>query len=826
MELMTGIWRDLILAVRSLAKSRAFTLVCVVSLGIGMAPVIAIQYGVRIFTTPPPGLDTEGLVEVVTTQAGRRPAADRWSYPDFVDLRAAQTGVSMTGWAGGEARATLPGGGETARVDALFVSANYFDIMGKALVRGRGFEPGAGPTVVLAYDFWQRRLGSDPGVVGTSIDINGTRCIVAGIAPEHFGGHLPHQDADLFLPLEQHPSFAEPRARLDRAGTGVHIHGRLAAGVSVEQASAAIAALTSQLAREYPASNEFVAGRVAPYHPIGNIEGEDLAVIVAVWQTFTMIPLIVVCLNVSGMVQVRSAMRERELTIRQAIGASRRRLVQLLLAESLVLAAAGGALAALVLFNLPAIGSWWLGEPIPIQMQEALRVDLSMLGICAGICLVTSLVCGWLPALRFSRPAIMSVLKDEAGSGGIRAGRVHRVTSGLQVAIAVPLLVLSAVSLERVRATASADFGFDVESLYAAPLDRTPAGDDPGFQVREVIANLAQTNGVASATVADGLPLDFRYRLAKVGSAAPASSPPTVVFAHVTRVGDHYLETLGIRLLAGRGFTSADVTGSPPVTIVSKPLADKLYPDGNALGRPMTFESSGEAGAAPLTLTVVGVTADFPTSQMSTDREQLLLPLAQHPDVQKDSVQISDDRSNVPTLMLVARGAAGEPEAKLTAALENVLRARDPRFERTRIVSGAQLRRQSMDDFFTQSAVAGISGGVALLLAALGIYGVIGLMVATRTREIAVRVALGASRARVVAMILLDVIKLVAPGVGAGLVIAFALTRLDTGIPLSAVEPLAYLAGAAIAIVTAVLAGLGPARRAASVQPMVAMRST
>ncbi len=298
------------------------------------------------------------------------------------------------------------------------------------------------------------------------------------------------------------------------------------------------------------------------------------------------------------------------------------------------------------------------------------------------------------------------------------------------------------------------------------------------------------------------------------------------LLAHVTRVGDHHLETLGLRLLAGRRFTSGDIAGSTPVTIVSKALADKLYPGADLIGRRVTFARSGEQDSAPITLTIVGVLADFPTSQMSTDREQLLLPLAQHADVVKDSVEVFDDRSNAPVLMLVARSRPGQPAAKAIAALENALRAKDPLFDRTTIVTGESLRQHSMDDFLNQSAIAAISGGVALVLAALGIYGVVGLMVATRTREIAVRMTLGASRPRVIALVLFDVVKLVAPGVGAGLLIALALTKLNMGIAISTIEPLAYVAGAAVAFATAVLSALAPARRAASVQPMVAMRST
>jgi ABC-type antimicrobial peptide transport system permease subunit len=281
---------------------------------------------------------------------------------------------------------------------------------------------------------------------------------------------------------------------------------------------------------------------------------------------------------------------------------------------------------------------------------------------------------------------------------------------------------------------------------------------------------------------------------------------------------------MGIALARGRAFTIDDAAGGEMVTIISRTLADTLFPDADAIGQRLTF---GVPGEKPLqALTIVGVTADFPTSQMSTERAQLLLPLAQHPDVRKDSVPVSDDRRGAATLMLVARSTAGEPSTKLTSALENVIRDVDPNFRSASVVTGAQLRQNSMADFLNQSAFVGISGGVALLLAALGIYGVVGLMVSTRTREIAVRVTLGASRVRVMSMILFDLVKLVAPGVAVGVLITVVLVRLEGGITVSSIEPLAYVAGAAIAILTAVLAGLAPARRAASVQPMVALRST
>ena len=816
--MFNGIWRDLVSAGRSLAKAPAFTSVCVLTLGIGMAPVICIQLMARFFTTPPPGVDPKAptaLVEIVTKRVGPHEPTNNWSYPDFVAIRDGSTGVSIAGWAPGRSDVAVPESGVKTISKTMFVSSGYFTTIGVPLARGGGLQDTADAVVILSHAFWQKRLESDPDIVGKTIAVGGVPHVVTGIAADRFGGHMTHEDpVELFLPLERHPGLARAGARFERTNRLVQIHGRLSPGVSIEQADAAISALTAQLSRDHKATNEFIAGTVARYHPVGVVDN-NLGPVMAVFTTMTVLPLLVVCLNVSGMVQMRSAMRERELSIRQAIGASRGRLMQYLLTEAVVLAALGGSLVVFVLFNGPSIVSWWLGEPLPAQFERAFTVDLRMFAICAGLSVATSLVFGWLPAVRFSRPAFLTVLKDDAGTGGIRAGRFHRVTAALQVAIAVPLLIVSFKALERFRVTAAADLGFANDLLYAAPLE-VPAGPaEP--QIRRVRDSLASADGVAAVTVADGLPLDFSNRMRRVSTQPDAGAEPTTANVHVTRVGDGYLDTMGIALTRGRGFTLDDAAGAAMVTIVSRALAEKLFPDAEALGQRLTFGTSDDQNKPPQTLTIVGVTADFPTSKMSASREQLLLPLPQHPE--------ETGGGGETRRMIVARSAPGEPAAKLTAAIERAIRDVEPDFDRLEIVTGVRLRQNSTADFMNQFAIFGIPGGVTLLLAALGIYGVVGLMVATRTREIAVRIALGASRRRVIGMVLFDVVKLAAPGVAVGLVLTTVAVRAEGGIAISAVEPLTYVAGAAITILTAVAASLAPARRAASVQPMVAMRS-
>jgi predicted permease len=553
------------------------------------------------------------------------------------------------------------------------------------------------------------------------------------------------------------------------------------------------------------------------------LASSQVLVIQAVAMTLTGMVLVVVCLNVSGMVQVRSAMRERELSIRQAIGATRRQLMRYVLSEALIVAALGAALAALVLFNLPSILPLVTDAPIPSHLLEALGVNLSTVGVCVGLCLVTSLVCGVLPAARFSRPVIISSLKDDAGAGGHRAGRVHRVTAALQVAIAVPLIVMSGISLERFRATAAADLGFAADLIYAVPLKIDGAKvHDADFRIQSIRDTLGGTDGVAAAALADRLPLDFRASSIRTALPPDANTAPQFVPVHVTRVDHHYLNTMAIPVLRGRGFTAEDRAGTEPVTVISRALAGRLLPDadaGEAIGRQLIF---GNDEHSTERLTIVGVSGDFPTSQMTSEREQLLLPLAQQ---------------GAPNLFLIARSAPGELPQKMTATVQNAARDFDPAnrgfgtgdgVAYPSVVTGVWLRENSMDDFLTQSAVAGTAGSVILTLSALGIYGVVGLMVATRTRELALRVALGAARHRVFGMVLYDVVRLVLPGVLVGVILTAALIRLNAenmGIPLSSVENVSYVFGVGVAVLIALAASVGPARRAASVEPMVALRA-
>lgn len=429
---------------------------------------------------------------------------------------------------------------------------------------------------------------------------------------------------------------------------------------------------------------------------------------------------------------------------------------------------------------------------------------------------------GLLPALRYSRPNLLPALKDESGRGGPRTIRAHRVAAMVQIGMAVPFLVTSGVMIDRVR---TADFGFPLEGLAGAQVPASAREQDAG-SIRRAVETLKQAAGVRSVAIAGGMPVDFDYRefrVARTGQAQFAT-------AHVTRVGEGFLETVGARLLRGRTITAEDRLMDAPVAVLTDPLAKQLFPDAEAIGQRVTvwLEANRERE-----FTVVGVAADFASSQLTTTRLQVLVPL---PDVSPGASSKADNAA--PAAHLIVRGGPGD-EPKLKAALETTLRQLGveplPGVAFPGIVTGQDLDEKSKSDLIAEGTAAGIAGGLVLVLAALGILGVVGFMVATRTREFALRMALGSTRRGVFGLMLSDTVKLVVPGVLGGLLVAAVLIRtlenvmgtpLSVGpTPLGVMEPLIYLGASMLALAVVLLAGLPAARRATSIDPMAAMRA-
>lgn len=823
---------DLVHAVRTLAKERAFTLVCVVSLGIGMGAVVALATLGRTITAPARGVTSDGLVEVLVVPQGplREKAGvwalERWSYPDYRALRDGDVGMDVTGWSleSSEFGEPTPEQKTPARVSTLYVTPNYFRTFGVPLARGTGFDasrddaPSADPKVVLSHDFWTSRLASNPDVVGTQVLVDGVPHTVVGIAPPDFHGHFHFFQAPpslLFVPLEQHPRLRqEPGLRDDNTAEWIRLHGRLSAGVSLSEARGRVSSIVATLANRYPATHQYKASTVEPFASLGAAGRPESMRIFSVLLSLAGVVLLVVCVNISGMMLIRGATRAHELSIRAALGADRRSLAQHLFFEALVLAWAAGALSVGVLYGIPAILGWWIGTPVP---QE---IDFDATGalVAASLCLVVSMLFGLVPAIRFSRPSLLPALQQDAGRGGTHRIRVHRIAAMVQIAIAVPFLVVSGVMIDRVR---TAGYGFAIDGLAGA---RVPAPAQPadGGSLRAAVEGLRQAPGVRAVAIADGMPIDFDYREFRVGRADHAA----FATAHVTHVGEHFLETVGAPLRHGRTITSEDRLMNADVAVISQPLADQLFAGGDAVGQRVTVPL---ADGREREVTVIGVSGDFASSQLTTTRLQLLLPL---PD---GSGATSETASAV---HLIVRGEPGD-EPRLTSALATALRGLGveplPGVAFPGIVTGPELDEKSKADLVAEGTAVGVAGGLVLVVAALGILGVVGFLVTTRTREFAIRMALGSTRGRVFGLMLGDTAKLVVPGVAGGLVIASVLIRSMQDVmgtpltlgpePLGVMEPVIYAAASALAVAVALLAGLPAARRATSIDPMAAIRT-
>ncbi|NQW04093.1 MAG: ABC transporter permease [Acidobacteria bacterium] len=815
-----GLGRDLAHAARTLTKARTFSVVCVVSLGLGLGVVFSISLFLRGLSATPPGVQTDGLVELVVTPQGplRAKSGDwaieTWSYPDFEDLRTANTGVTVTGWAVG-GTVLRASDAEPRRVSTMYVSPDYFALIGVSPSQGRVFDPAGedetnAPAVIVSHQLWEGSLGADPAIVGSSITLNRAAHVVIGVAPAGFGGHIGRRgatQADVWVPLREHPAFANGNgAAQKRDADWIQVVGRLSSDTSLADANGAIASVMSGLAERYPASNEHKGASVQPYSSTGANQRIEMAIIDAMFLSLAGMVLLVVCLNVAGMVLVRSATRERELAVRLALGASRGRLIRYLMSEAAVLALLGGLLSLAVVYG----GAAGLARLAEVPIPDAWKLTPLRIALCFVMSLATTLVFGLMPAVRFSRTRVVIAIKDDAAGAGWRVGRVHRIAVAFQAGIALPFLVIGGLLINGARITSTDDLGFQPEGLFGASLSVSAAGyvgADAELLLQRVQDTLRQSASVTSVTVADGLPLDYNYRSTRVSAVDGA----TRLRAHTTRVGDNYLETLGIRLLRGRAIADRDRAGGDLVAVLSASLATRLFPGVEPVGQRIV---SALQGTEEMEFTVVGVTADVAGAQMQTTRYQVLVPLAQHSSARH---------------YLIARGAPGEADPQsMTGAVESAIVGLGPEFGRPTVLTGTALVRDNIDDLLQQSTIAGVVAAVALALSGLGIYGVVAFMVATRTREIGVKIALGATGRRVMGSVLVDALTLAVPGLIGGLLVAIFFVR-QSGLlwfTLGVTDHMVYVIAAGAALAVALLASLSSARRAAAVQPLDAMRMT
>ncbi|HEX3273958.1 MAG TPA: ABC transporter permease [Gemmatimonadales bacterium] len=796
--------QDIRYALRSLRQHPVFALTAMLTLALGIGANTAIFSAVDgVLLRPLPFRQPDRVIRIwgLHPTIGRESA----SLPDFLDWRAqAPAFASMSALA--NTRFTLGGTGEPEMIRGAMVTAEFFRTLGVEPVRGRGFLPGedtraAPPVVVLGETLWHRRFAGDPAIVGRAIQLNGKPYTVVGIVPA---------TARIQGPVDAWTPYAIDTV-LGRRSDFLHVIGRLAPGASLDRARDELRTVARHLAQQYPESNTSWSVELLPLRDamVGDVRPALLLFMLAVGLV-----LLIACANVANLMLARAVAREQEMAIRTALGASRRRLLRQLLTESVLLALAGGGLGViLAAWAVQALNA----APGLLPRAEDIGIDGRVLAFALLLSLATGLGFGLLPAARVAAGALGGGLRE--GGRAIAGGRgIRRIRSGLvlaEVALAFVLLVGAGLLLRSFDRLTRVEPGFRPDGLVTGRLllpGRTYAEEprQAAFLARAEAA-LAALPGVGSAAVVSDAPLgDSPPYVAVSLQGRPAPAPGVVQDVELFSATASYFGTLGIPLLEGRLFETTDRAETPLVAVVNRAMVHRYFQDRSPLGQRLTFDEPTDTAAR--WITVVGVVGDIHHAGLSEPPyPQLYLSVAQSPGR---------------WMVLVARSAGRNAEA-LAPAMRRLVSSLDPNLALSD-VSTMEQRIAAVTMWPRLSAVVlGGFAGTALLLAAIGIYGVVSYGVLQRTREVGVRMALGAGARTVLAMVLRQGMVPVAIGLVAGMIGAWAGARLLRRLlfEVGVADPLTFLTVTVFMSTTAALACYVPARRAARSDPVAALRA-
>jgi predicted permease len=804
---------DLRLSFRFLKQRPLFAAVAILSVAIGLGSSTAVFSVVNaaLLRAPAGVVQPDRVVELGRTQGGR--GFDTFSYPELLALRERATPLAeVAGWTWRPM--SLSTGGEGVRVQALVASYNYFAVMGVAPHLGRFIaqdedtDPGSHAVVVLSYRFWQERMGGDPAAVGRDIELNRRAFTVVGVAPADFRGHLLGAGADVYIPLTMItvavPGFGGFDNRFSSWFMSV---GRLADGASIEQANAAVHTTLSALEQVSDDPRNLRSGRVLQLGPVPGAGRMPITAFLGMIAGVVALILLITCANVAGMLIARATARQREMAIRLALGAKRRVITRQLLVESLVLFVLGGVAGGML--------AWWgtsmlstIRLPVPIQLDFDFRPDLRVLGFGLLLSLLTGVLFGLAPALQSTAQGVMHVLKNDAARSGSRGSRLRRAFVAGQVAMSVILLVCSGLFLRSLQRAAGIHTGFNAENTWIVSLNLAIDGynAERGLVFADqVLARLRALPDVREAAFATDLPLDLSISesAAYVEDDRAVDASLREVGSAITNVSDGYFGALGIAVRRGRVFEPADRDGSPRVAVVNLAFAQAVWPGQEVVGQRFRWGSETADW-----VTIIGVVDDVKNQLLSEQvQPAVYLPVAQFYD---------------PGLTLIVKTTGGAPAAAVDA-----IRQVDPKLS---FVMPQSLEEYTAIGLLPQRVGASVTtavGLLALLLSALGVYGVIAYTVAQRTREIGVRMALGARQGDVLRLVVRGGFALVLPGLAIGLVAAFALSRLLRSFILGVApgDPVTFLVMPAVLLLAVLLATIGPARNASAIQPIRALRS-
>jgi macrolide transport system ATP-binding/permease protein len=797
---------------RLMVRQPAFTLVAVLTLGLGIGANVTMFSWVENSMRRQVG-GVANSSRIVALNGTTRSRLDlSISYPDFIDYRQRRPDSVDDLIAFTLMPMSLRTSGEPVRVFGQLVSANFFDMLGVRVARGRGFRPdedtspNGHPVVVFSHEFWQRRFAGDAAVVGRAVTLNGTAYTVVGVAPKGFHGTEPYLNLDLWVPLTMQPSVTGGGSRLAARGSAwLEVMVRLKPGATMARAQGDLDIVARDLAATYADDKGNGVKLYELWRSPGG-GGPAIAAVMGIQLGIAGVILLIACANVANLLLARAASRQRETALRLTLGASRSRLMQQLLTESTLLALAGGVCGVASAYWTKDFVRWFIPPaPLPIEMDPAIGAPVLIFAV--AVTIVSVLAFGLVPAMQ-ATTSVGSALKESASTvtASPRRARVRQALVAAQVALSLVLLVSAGLFTRTLLNARAADPGFSTRNGLLASIDLLPAGYDASHGrafFQEILARVREIPGVDAASLGETVPLGFGGNGefgATIDGYTPGPNEEMTLFFN--RVGSDYLKTMGIPLVAGREFSDRDTAEARDITVVNETLARRYFGGRDPIG--------GRVRTGGRTIEIVGVARDGKYGSLTeAPRPYLYLPVQQWYAAQ--------------TVLHVK--TASDPAA-IVAPLYRAFRGLDanvPLFEIRTIRE--QLEIASFMQRMFASLLAAF-GALALVLSTVGLYGVIAALAVQRTPEIGMRMALGAAPRDIVSLIVRQGLAMTGIGVGLGLVVSFALTRVFRSllVGISATDGVSFAGTTLLLVIVALVAAYVPARRAAGVDPLTALR--
>jgi predicted permease len=818
---MDSLVQDIRYAIRMLLRKPSFTLLAVATLAIGIGASAAIFSVLDSFLLQPlPGArDNTKLETVGFTRPDLGGFVSELSYPDFLDYRDNSSAVldGMAGYVNAQLGVTADGHSDVAI--APYVTSNLFDLLGLQPALGRFFLPGEGdraanaPVIVLGYTYWQRRFGGDRNIIGKSVEVNGKPVTIIGVAPKEFHGPFIIVDADFYIPIGMSPATGGDDFYAMRGTHAVTVLAQPKPGVSREQARASLQVIAQHLDEQYPqvdhdtriVINSERLSRPEPGAASANV------LIAAVFLGMVALALFVTCVNVANLVLVRATGRARELAVRSSLGAGRFRLIRQMLTESLILTLLGGVAGGLFgAFLASLVAQIQIPGGITIYWHFAFdwRVYLSI----GAVVVFCAFLVGVIPAFRASRLNLNATLREggRSDSGSSSRNRLRSAMVVAQVAGSLVVLIAAGLFIRSLQSAQKLDLGFHPGHVLNVSVDPSLVGY-PQSRSEDFLRTLKQRvlalPGVQSASYAFSVPMGYNHESLRIWRENQAPSERGMMSSELDRVDEDFFRTMGISIIRGRAFTAADTKNSLPVAIVNENFANQLWPGQDPIGHHFRYGRDSQT-----TVEVVGLTRTGKYDEPFEDPTAFFyLPFTQN--------------YRAEHVLQVRTTAAPE---SLAQPIQSLAREIDPAVPVYNVITMEESLQGGNGFFLIKigALFAGTIGALCLVLAVIGVYGVISYAAGLRTHEIGVRMALGAQRTEILNMVLRQGLLLVGLGLVIGLGLSFGFTRFMRTmlVAVGAFDPVTFVAVSLVLVSVAAIACFVPARRATKVDPLVALR--